>query len=102
MPDNLGALPPNLVILGGALRDEPEGHRLSSGLPVVRFRLDHPIPGWGEEPEGSRVGTTSVLALLRIAETFPGSLESGARVLIVGHSLGGGEVFADALIPTAL
>lgn len=98
----LGALPPNLVILGGTISAEPEVHRRRSGVPVVRLRLGHPIPGEVGGPEGKHTGDTSVLVHWRIADTYPGSLHVGASVLVVGHELGGGEVFADALIPTAL
>lgn len=96
----LGVLPPNLVILGGTIRAEPEVHRRPSGAPVVRLTLEHPVPGGGGGAEERRTGDTSVLVLCRIADGYPGSLAVGATLLIVGHELGGGEVFADALIPT--
>jgi hypothetical protein len=97
-----GALPPNLVILGGTVGAEPEIQQVPAGEPVVRLRLEHPIPGEGGGSGGGRIGDTSVTVPWRIADMYPGSLRAGATVLIVGHELGGGDVFADALVPTAL
>jgi hypothetical protein len=101
-PAGRGVLPPNLVILGGTVGAEPEVDRAPASEPVVRLRLDHPVPGEGDAPEGERIGNTSVIVPWSITDTYSGSLRAGATVLIVGHELGGGAVFADALIPTAL
>ena len=101
-PASLGALPPNLVILGGTIGAEPEVHRSPSQEPVVRLRLEHPIPGQGDEAGEKRTGNTSVLVHWRIAEMYPGPLRAGVAVLVIGHEIGGGDVFADALVPTAL
>ena len=97
-----GALPPNLVILGGTVAAEPEVHQVPAGEPVVRLRLAHPIPGEVSDSGGERIGDTSVTVPRQIADLYPGFLRAGATVLVVGHELGGGDVFADALVPTAL
>lgn len=96
------ALPPNLVILGGTVGAEPEVRPVPAGEPVLRLRVEHPIPGERDALGGERIGDTSVTVPLRIVDLYPGSLHAGATVLIVGHGLGGGDVFADALVPTAL
>lgn len=97
-----GVLPPNLVILGGTVGAEPEVDRAPAGERMLRLRLEHPIPGEGDGPDEERIGSTSVTVPWRIADLYPGALRAGATVLVVGHGLGGGNVFADALIPTAL
>jgi primosomal replication protein N len=99
---SLGALPPNLVILGGTVAAEPEVGQRPSGQPVVWLRLEHPIPGEEDGSSGRRLADTAVLVLQRIVDMYPGQLRAGATVLIIGHELGGGDVFADALVPTAL
>jgi hypothetical protein len=95
-------LPPNLVILGGTVGAEPEVDQDPAREPVMRLRLEHPIPGEGDGPEGVRIGNTSVIVPSRITDTYSGFLRAGATVLVVGHESGGGAVFADALIPTPL
>jgi hypothetical protein len=90
-----------LVILGGTVGAEPEVDQGPAREPVVRLRLEHPIPCEGDGPEGERIGNTSVIVPWRVTDTYAGSLHTGATILIVGHELGGGAVFADALIPTA-
>ncbi len=97
-----GALPPNLVILGGTVGAEPEVRQAPGEEPLLRLRVEHPIPGERDGLDGERIGDTSVTVPCRIADIYPGSLRVGATVLIVGHGLGGGDVFADALVPTAL
>lgn len=90
------------MILGGIVSTKPEGARLSSGVPAVRLGLDHPIPEDIDAGEDEPRGKTSVLVLLQVANAYLGSLDRGAALLVIGRQLGGGDVFADALIPTVL
>src|SRR5262249_4363449 len=77
VPAGFGVLPPNLVVPGGTISAEPEVHRRPSGVPAVRLRLEHPVPGGGDGPGEMHTGDTSVLVLCRLADGYPGSLALG-------------------------
>jgi hypothetical protein len=87
---------PNLIVLAGEVGEGPRPIE-DSTEPTVLLALDHPAPD--EEGGPGRLASTSVEIPNRLLEAYPGKIERGNTVLVLGRASGAGQVLATSVLP---